>query len=137
MFILFDISFKIYLVGFSFFDELNNKIDFVFGAIIFIFWFFWLIYASLSEFELDDAIETIFYIAWCIWQYKRMITLFKEAATLKQKDEELKVDFVRFDDDIDYENNQEEMNNVERNTMSPKLKWDYESMSNHIIEEMT
>lgn len=51
-----------------------------------------------------------------------MITLFKEAATLKQKDEELKVDFVRFDDDIDYENNQEEMNNVERNTMSPKLK---------------
>lgn len=84
IFILFDICFKIKLVGFaSFFDELNNRIDFIFGFIIFGFWVIWLIYASLSKFELDDAIETVFYIIWCIWQYKRMITLFKEAATIK------------------------------------------------------
>ena len=39
IFILFDICFKIKLVGFaSFFDELNNRIDFIFGFIIFGFW---------------------------------------------------------------------------------------------------
>lgn len=68
LFILFDIAFKIKLVGFSaFFDEINNRIDFVFGLIILTFYIFRLVYASLSKFEIDDAIETVFYIVWCIW----------------------------------------------------------------------
>ena len=80
---------------------------------------------------IDEILETVLYIIWFIWQYKRIITLFTLAA--KPRETEDPINFSNFQEEIDPEDKGNE------NMMSPAkidIIKDWDRLSNIAFKEI-
>lgn len=104
IFIVLDIAFKMKLVGVKqFFQDWNNCIDFGLGVVIVIVFCIFFYFKKLQYRYYDEVFEEVLIVIWFIWQYKRIITLFKEAAN--NREEENKLNFSQISEETEQDDN--------------------------------